>query len=1273
MPIINGTDAGEALKGTTGDDTIRGGGGPDSISGDAGNDVLYGDAGNDILNGDAGIDTLYGGAGSDELVVGAGDTAFGEDGYDAFTVLLNEITGVTLDGGAGHDTVNLDFALGAGVIYLDDAVGAGAHFSNIEVIKVGRYAATIYGGSRNDTITTGGASSGVRTYHGGGGDDVLSGGDFLYGDAGDDVLSGPNMDGGAGFDTAVLGFTEGLAIDLGLTTRQKSGTSSVVLVSIEGLVGGIGHDDFYGSSVANTLSGDSGDDRLEGGGGDDILKGGEGIDMAAYRRATSGVTVSLGEGAHATGATGVDTFDSIEGLIGSAFNDVLTGDAGNNQFEGGAGDDRIEGGAGFDVAIYNSSSSTAKYTYDGVHVTVTGAPFGTDVLTGVEMLMINGVGVHVSEMAIVSAGTAAADTIIGGNAGDTLRGGAGADLIQGGAGSDKLYGDDGDDRLEGGTENDVLDGGAGDDVIDGGSGSNQGFGGAGADWLFNVEDADGGAGDDRYLNVARITEAAGAGIDTLYWSQGSFTLPANVENLFLNWSAADTVFNSHWITVSGRTGTGNALNNRIVGTGGADTLIGNAGDDVLTGGAGDDILDGGAGVDTAIFDRARADYDIYLGPNGWTVGRMDDVNVVNGVELLRFTDGLFDMTGAPMPMAIEGTAGADVIMGTAGANAITAGAGDDLITGALGDDTIDGGAGVDTAVFSRAPATVTIAGGVVTVLNPDGRDVLTNIERLRFGADEIAVAALQLSNVIGSTAAETLTGTAATDGLFGLAGADMLNGLAGSDYLSGGAGVDILDGGEGSDTAVYALAASGVTARIDSQRATNDGDGGTDTFVSIEHLRGSNFADTLIGDARTNILLGGLGSDILLGLGGADVLGGGTGASNTLQGGLGDDLYVLEALDSVIEVAGEGNDTIEAHISAYNLANNVENLIYAGAGNFSGTGNALNNVMTGGGGDDLLRGRGGVDVLQGGAGIDTADYSQAAAGIHARLDTMRAVNDGDGSTDTFTGIEAILGSAFNDTLVGGTLGDRLSGGLGADTLLGFAGNDILAGGQGLANQLQGGLGDDTYILDAYDSIVEIAGQGHDVIEAHVGAHVMAANVEDMFYVGFNKFYGTGNAGANTITGGIGDDILKGMGGSDRLFGGAGLDEVQVRGAKAQYTVTAEGAGWRIVDTVAGRDGSIYVESIESLRFLTGNTKTVLTYGVAAAEAVSAKAFIDDAFVLPTTGDAAAPAPKTDTLFDVRPLPTDRLLPLTDVFHEAGAPHPWHADFVHPGDLDPWLA
>jgi len=93
----------------------------------------------------------------------------------------------------------------------------------------------------------------------------------------------------------------------------------------------------------------------------------------------------------------------------------------------------------------------------------------------------------------------------------------------------------------------------------------------------------------------------------------------------------------------------------------------------------------------------------------------------------------------------------------------------------------------------------------------------------------------------------------------------------------------------------------------------------------------------------------------------------------------------------------------------------------------------------------------------------------------------------------------------------------------------------------------------------------------------------------------------GNAGNNVLDGGAGDDVLNGLGGSDVLNGGNGQDEAHFRGSKAQYTVTTEGAGYRVVDSVAGRDGSTFVNSVETLRFLSDGTTTVLTYGLGDAQ------------------------------------------------------------------------
>ena len=94
---------------------------------------------------------------------------------------------------------------------------------------------------------------------------------------------------------------------------------------------------------------------------------------------------------------------------------------------------------------------------------------------------------------------------------------------------------------------------------------------------------------------------------------------------------------------------------------------------------------------------------------------------------------------------LSGTALADTLLGTAGSDTINAGAGNDTVTGAGGDDTVDGGDGTDTAQFSgpRAAYTITRPFGVLTAVadgvGTDGRDALSNVERLRFADIGVAL------------------------------------------------------------------------------------------------------------------------------------------------------------------------------------------------------------------------------------------------------------------------------------------------------------------------------------------------------------------------------------------------------------------------------------------------------------------------------------------------------------------------------------------------------
>lgn len=216
---------------------------------------------------------------------------------------------------------------------------------------------------------------------------------------------------------------------------------------------------------------------------------------------------------------------------------------------------------------------------------------------------------------------------------------------------------------------------------------------------------------------------------------------------------------------------------------------------------------------------------------------------------------------------------------------------------------------------------------------------------------------------------------------------------------------------------------------------------------------------------------------------------------DTLQGGAGNDTYIIARNDVIIEQAGGGIDLVQSSIS-HTLGANIENLTLTGTANLNGTGNGANNSITGNAGANRLGGLGGNDTLTGAAG--------------------------------------------NDTLDGGLGNDRLIGGDGTDSLIGGDGNDTLDGGLG-NDTMAGGLGNDRYVVNAAgDIITEAAGAGTDTVQSSV-TWTLGATLEHLVLTGSGAINGTGNAAANLITGNDGANVLRGGAENDTLSGGGGAD------------------------------------------------------------------------------------------------------------------------------------
>ncbi|MEW6544389.1 MAG: calcium-binding protein [Nitrospirota bacterium] len=1073
VPIFDENDNGYTITGDT-NNIVHALGGSDTVASGVGNDQLYGDEGNDTLLAGDGHDRLYGGAGADHLEGGEGqDTLAGDSENDQ---LIGGAQDDVLVGGNGDDVLK------------------GDNFDNptisVDASQDGRD--WLDGGKGNDNLA------------GGGNDDILIGGagdDSLWGDYSfvefDQIGGNDTLDGGEGHD---------------------------------GLAGGLGDDVLFGGSGSDTLFGDSpeadstidgGDDFLDGGddldnlfggGGNDVLFGGEGNDWLLGDSPINPSTVSGND--FLDGGAGNDLLEGEGGddvLAGGADDDWLYGGSevdadspGNDVLDGGAGNDEVHGGGGNDVLV------------GGV---------GNDRLSGDDVVNRLG-GLSVSS-------TPGSDDLDGGKGDDLLYGSGGSDVLVGGAGNDLLVGDDfifgpppmpglssqdffrysassGNDQLDGGEGDDQLYGGAGDDTLTGGAGKDLLYGDrcalrgidVGDTFVGGNDTLDGGDGDD-YLDggVGHDVLTGGEGSDQLYGGDGSDQLDGG---------AGDDLLQGDGGSVFGV---------------GDDTLLGGAGNDQLFGGEGNNLLDGGTGNDFLAGGE---------GNNTYVFGR--------GYGQDRVGYGLFSDNGASNVVQMGADVGPDdVQMVRSGADLIF------RLAGTTDQLTFQAFFGPD---YTRQ-ATVQFANGTVW-------DNETIKDRLLTGDGE-------KRRLEGFTDRDdVIQGTGTNEVLAGLGGNDTLAGSAGNDRLYGGSGSDIYRFGRGSgrDTVLDLLRAGGGsggpppsfafggegaatfaassndldTIRMDADIAPGDVtvlrnghhlvlqlDGTPDRltlayFFADPALQAKQveFADGTVWDAATLSAQvsggttdgddGGVPPDPSGGGGTPlqnedDVLEGTVGA-DLLAGGIGNDTYVVnDPGDVVVELPDEGIDTVRSSVS-YTLGANVENLTLTGGEEITGTGNELDNGLSGNSGDNVLRGGAGNDtyLFGRGSGRDILMDDDATVG---NLDTVQMADDvspGDvtitrssddlvlsltGTTDQLTVLGFFSDSAhqveqvsFADGTVWdvAALMDRLP-----QTLVGTSGADTLYGGAG-ADMLDGGAGDDQlYGYEGHDTYLFGSGAGQDTV------------------------------------------------------------------------------------------------------------------------------------------------------------------------------------------------
>jgi hypothetical protein len=418
----------------------------------------------------------------------------------------------------------------------------------------------------------------------------------------------------------------------------------------------------------------------------------------------------------------------------------------------------------------------------------------------------------------------------------------------------------------------------------------------------------------------------------------------------------------------------------VVGSKFNDKIMGTDDNNTIEGGVGADYINGGMGTDTARYFNSAAGVEINLN------------NVVqHGGEAEG--DQLY---------SIENVIGS---------------AFNDVFTGNSDNNYFDGHLGFDRVVYANATEGISfsLSAGTVTGGASTGVDTLRNIESIQ-----------------GSNFADTYDATGTPAGLVGGGGPGYQDALHPFNEFEGMGGNDLIIG-NGNTRISYVSATSGVLVDIAGHTAIGDASVGTDTFTGVSNVRGSNFADTLIGSDNAPLTTekfdGHGGNDYIDGQGGFDLAIYDNDPTTTSG------INVALAAGTVHGDATVGTDTLRSveAIRGTDFADTYNAVGFDASSTNAGSVGALNQ-FEGMGGDDTIFGNGNTRLV----------FFNATAGVTVDIGFGRASGDASVGHDTFQGVNAVSGSDFADKITAGHQDNILTGGGGGDTFaFGIFGHDTI--------------------------------------------------------------------------------------------------------------------------------------------------------------------------------------------------------------------------------------